>query len=167
MTISIRPARAEEAPVLSQIAFEAKRFWGYPPAWMDAWTDQLTLTESDVAAWIVRVADVEGAVAGFAALEPTSRTAMELEHLWVRPGWMGKGIGRTLVRDCQRQAAARGVSEIWIDSDPNAEAFYEHLGARRQGVTRSAVAGHPRELPRMRLPVQVEQWLHRPGPSHE
>ena len=36
-----------------------------------------------------------------------------------------------------------------IESDPNAEGFYKHMGAVRIGVVRSEIEGQPRVLPRM------------------
>jgi hypothetical protein len=42
---SVLRGRADgpEAPELTAIAFAAKRHWGYPEAWIDLWTDELTV----------------------------------------------------------------------------------------------------------------------------
>ena len=43
MDVDIRAARSAEAGHLTSIAFEAKRYWGYPEDWMKLWEDELTV----------------------------------------------------------------------------------------------------------------------------
>jgi len=47
------------------------------------------------------------------------------------------------------EARARnlGFRELEIESDPNAEGFYQRMGAQRVGTSIKDVAGHKRELP--------------------
>ena len=74
---------------------------------------------------------------------------MLLEHLWVLPEAMGRGIGRALFSHAVQRAKALGVQAIRIESDPYAEKFYERMGARRVGENRSEVDGQVRLLPVM------------------
>jgi hypothetical protein len=41
----------------------------------------------------------------------------------------------------------RDASLLKIEADPNAEAFYLHMGARKTGEHRGEVDGMPRNLP--------------------
>jgi ribosomal protein S18 acetylase RimI-like enzyme len=72
---------------------------------------------------------------------------MELLHLWVMPEMMGRGIGRSLFCHAVERSILSGVRELEIESDPNAEGFYQRLGARRVGSNITQVQGRRRELP--------------------
>lgn len=71
----------------------------------------------------------------------------ELEHFWIAPSRIGKGVGRTLFAHAVDRCRAIGVRRLWINADPNAEGFYARMGARRVGEVPSTPAG--RTLPRL------------------
>lgn len=149
-SIAIRRGAPDEAALLTRIARAAKSHWGYPDAWMQAWGSALTLTEADIARWVVGVA-IPGDgpdAAGFYALD-TRRPDAELEHLWVAPERMARGVGRALFLDAVEEAARAGCARLCLDADPNAEGFYLRLGARRIGEARSDVVGVWRSIPRL------------------
>jgi GNAT superfamily N-acetyltransferase len=150
MQICIRRALASEAHHLSEIAHAAKRHWGYPERWIELWRDQLTITESLVETHEVFLAERGGVAIGFYALAPSAGEC-SLEHLWVRPEWIGIGVGRALFQHAVARAAACRAERMEVDSDPNAEGFYLRMGAHRVGETPAHVDGHPRVLPRLRL----------------
>src|SRR5688500_5782222 len=102
----IRRARPDEAAALTAIAHAAKRHWGYPERWIALWREDLTFTPAFVAAHPVYVAAGPGGEAvGCYALGREGPRAT-LEHLWVRPEWMGRGVGRSLLAHAARRAAA-------------------------------------------------------------
>ena len=70
-----------------------------------------------------------------------------LDNLWVLPEFMGQGIGKQLFRHALERCRARGVSILKIESDPNAQAFYEKLGACKMDEHHSTVDGQLRTLP--------------------
>jgi GNAT superfamily N-acetyltransferase len=146
--VPVRAARPEEAPLLTEIAHAAKRHWGYPEQWIEAWREALTLTPDFVARHPVFVAEEDGAVRGFYALAPAGG-GFTLEHLWVRPQWIGTGAGRRLFEHAVATARGRGAASLEIDADPHAEAFYLHMGARRVSELRADMDGRPRVLPRL------------------
>jgi hypothetical protein len=41
--MQIERANAQDAEKLTEIAFAAKRHWGYPEEWMESWRDALTI----------------------------------------------------------------------------------------------------------------------------
>jgi GNAT superfamily N-acetyltransferase len=146
--VDIRRAAPEDAEALSRIAFAAKRHWGYPESWIRHWRESLTITPD-----FIRNNGVYAAVSGdellaFYALTGKGRT-VELEHLWVSPGWIGKGIGRVLFEHAMLEAASGGADAVEIEADPNAEGFYRRMGARRIGENRYEIDGHERVLPLM------------------
>ena len=56
-----------------------------------------------------------------------------LEDMWVTPARIGSGLGRALWAHAVATARAEGHTMFLIESDPGAEAFYVHCGARRIG----------------------------------
>jgi GNAT superfamily N-acetyltransferase len=71
---------------------------------------------------------------------------VELGHLFIEPGLVRRGHGRRLLERAARTAHVLGFRTLRIQGDPNAEPFYQSLGARKVGTQRSAsIPG--RELP--------------------
>lgn len=152
MSINIRRAHADDAAALTEIAHAAKRHWGYPEAWIARWRDALTLTPAYIAGHAVFVAaDAEGDRSrGFYSLAMREMDAV-LDHLWIAPEWMGRGLGGELLGHAMRTARELGAARLEIDSDPHAEAFYRRMGAVRVGEVRADVDEVQRVLPRMEI----------------
>ena len=146
----IRRASTTEAATLSQIALDAKRYWGYPEHWIKHWEADLTISPEFITDNQVFVAEIEGQIRGFYALTLSGEKA-ELEHMWVMPQYIGTGVGKELFLDAMERAAAMSVQEVEILADPNAAGFYERMGATRIGETESSIDGEVRKLPRLKI----------------
>ncbi|HEV8583702.1 MAG TPA: GNAT family N-acetyltransferase [Methylomirabilota bacterium] len=144
----IRRALPAEAPALTRIAHAAKRHWRYPEDWIALWRDALTVTPWFVERAPVYCAEAGGALAGFYALIGRAPTT-DLEHCWVRPAYIGRGIGARLVAHAAKTARAAGATTLRIASDPFAEGFYRRMGARPAGTVPSTPRG--RTLPLLLL----------------
>jgi GNAT superfamily N-acetyltransferase len=135
-----------DAESLTRIAHAAKRHWGYPESWIEAWREQLTLTPEWIAAhetWVAVKGEVQ---AGWVSWTGVGRHA-RLEHLWVLPSAMGQGVGRFLFHQATTRAGAAGWKSLLITSDPNAAAFYRRMGAVQVNEERADCAGVHRVLP--------------------
>jgi N-acetylglutamate synthase-like GNAT family acetyltransferase len=152
MDLQIRQAKPEEAALLTQIAHEAKRHWGYPESWIEQWRNDLTITPEFIATNEVFVGVFDREVAGCCALV-TSDNLAELEHMWIRPQYIGSGVGRALFLRVKERAADLAIPVLELSADPNAEGFYERMGARRIGEVPAEMEGTPRILPRMSIQV--------------
>ena len=139
-------ARPEDADVLTEIAFAAKRHWGYPERWIQAWRDVLIIRPEFIAANTASAAIEDDRAVGFYLLT-TESDGLHLDHLWILPPTMGRGIGRALFDHAVEQARSLEFTEIKIETDPNAEGFYLHMGAKRVGTNVTEIEGEPRELP--------------------
>jgi GNAT superfamily N-acetyltransferase len=144
--MTIVPARPEHADTLTQIAHAAKRHWGYPESWVLAWRDVLTMRPQFIAANIAFIAIEEERAVGFYVLT-TENDGLHLDHLWIVPDAMRRGIGRALFEHAVSQAKNLGFDSIKIEADPNAEGFYKRMGAKRVGMIVSDVEGERREVP--------------------
>ena len=148
--MKVRPAKPEEATVLTRLAHESKSHWGYPDNWISHWKDALTITPEYIQTNQVLVAEEGESIIGFYALTVSGGRA-ELDHMWVSPDRMGTGVGKELFVHAMRTAKGQNLSEVEILSDPNAEGFYQKMGAYRTGESVSEIDGQPRVLPRLTI----------------
>jgi len=144
--VTIVRAKPDDAAVLTDIAFAAKRHWGYPERWIEQWRDILTFRPEFIAKHETCKAIIDGRTVGFYALDRRD-DRLHLLHLWVLPGAMGQGIGRSLFAHVLERMRELGCRELEIESDPNAEGFYCRMGARRIGASIKQLDGQPRQLP--------------------
>jgi GNAT superfamily N-acetyltransferase len=138
--------KPEEADALTEIAHAAKRHWGYPETWIQTWRDILTMRPEFIAGNVAYSAIEEGRAVGFYLLT-TESDGMHLDHLWIAPHAMGRGIGRALFEHAIEEARGLGHRALQIEADPNAEGFYSRMGARRVGTTVTTMENQRRELP--------------------
>lgn len=150
MDLHIRPARPEEAPTLSEIAFSAKAYWGYPELWMERWRPQLTFDPQYIERYECWVAETNSTPIGFYTLEERQGKAW-LENLWVSPTFIGQGMGRRLFCHAAELSRERGFRIIQLEADPNAAAFYGRMGMCQIGERHAALDGQLRALPIMEM----------------
>lgn len=142
----ITRAAPAEAGDLTALAHAAKRHWGYPESWIACWAETLTVTPDYLQTVPTYVAREDEKGVGFCSVLVVGPEA-RLEHLWVRPSAMGRGVGRLLFEFAEGIARAGCAERLVVESDPHAEAFYVHLGATRFGQVHAAMDGNERFLP--------------------
>jgi predicted ester cyclase/N-acetylglutamate synthase-like GNAT family acetyltransferase len=148
MTIHTRPANRSDANRLTAIARAAKAHWGYPEAWLQAWSEDLQLTPEYLNVHRAYVAELDGEVVGVAVLEDRTNH-WQIEHVWVDPVTHRHGVGKRLVNQCLRTARRLDQRQVHVLSDPYAQEFYVRLGAQPIG---SVPAPMP-DAPERRLPL--------------
>lgn len=150
MILKIEQAYAEHAGTLTEIAISAKRHWNYPERWIELWTPALTISSEYISRNETWMAVVETQPVGFYSLYKDGES-LWLDNLWVLPSFMGQGVGRQLFTHAHERSKSLGVSILKIEADPNAQSFYEKMGARKVGEHHSEVDGQPRILPIMEI----------------
>ena len=146
MKMQIVRAKSQDADALTEIAHAAKRHWRYPERWIQNWRDILTMRPQFIAANVAYCATEDARVVGFYLLTNES-DGPHLDHLWIVPHAMGRGIGRALFQHAVGQARRLSHRTLKIEADPNAEGFYTRMGARRVGATVTIIEDQRRELP--------------------
>ena len=133
MEVALRPAGPADAPELAELFLAARaEAMAYVP----------TLhTDDEVRGWIrdvvlpgdeVVVAEVNGRLAGFAALDGDL-----LGHLYVHPELQGRGIGDALLARVKELRA--GGFRLWVfQRNTGARRFYERRGLRLVELTDGA-----------------------------
>ena len=151
--LEIRGARPADAALLTELAHAAKRHWRYADELIRLWREDLTVTPEFIDAHAVECAVFGSRIVGFYALSGDGPTR-ELEHMWVDPAYMGRGVGRRLLRHAVAALRAAGCACLEIASDPNAEGFYLKYGAVRVGQVPARPEG--RTLPLLELRIAPE-----------
>ena len=136
------PTDAEE---LSEISLAAKSYWQYPDEWLARWKKELTITPEYIERHRVYTLQSIYQIVGFCALED-HQDYYEVAHLWIRPAFMMKGLGKGLLHETLSGVAAG--AEVRVVADPHAKPFYQKQGF----VAYDQVASTPpgRQLPLMR-----------------
>ncbi|KAA9148980.1 GNAT family N-acetyltransferase [Microbacterium lushaniae] len=76
------------------------------------------LQHPDVTLWS---AEVEGRIAGIAALSRLDDTSGEVKSMRVDEAFLGRGIGRALLRHVMGAARERGMTGLWLETGSTAE----------------------------------------------
>jgi len=144
MDAVIRRALPADARARTRVAHAAKRHWKYPEDWIRRWRDALTVTRRFVEHHPIYGAVRGARLLGFYALSGVGPTR-ELEHFWVAPEQIGRGVGARMFEHAVATLRADSARVLRIASDPYAEGFYLRMGARRVGEWPSTPSG--RTLP--------------------
>jgi GNAT superfamily N-acetyltransferase len=137
MTVSIRPARAADAPLILEFIRALADY--------EQLLDEAVIGEDDVRTSFFGpaprvfcdIAEMDGRAVGFAVWFYNystfrGRHGIYLEDLFVRPEARGSGAGKALLAGLARRCLAEGLPRLdWAVLDWNAPsiAFYDSLGA--------------------------------------
>lgn len=129
--LTIRLARPEERRQLEDLQRRASIALDDYREQLLAHLDAIDLPRAQIANGQVIVAEVEGAIAGFAAV-----VGGQLDGLFVEPDLWRRGVGAALVHEAAHQARIRGLS-LTVIASPTARGFYEKCGFSVEGEART------------------------------
>ena len=125
----IRVAQPEECEALEELQGRASLALPEYRAQLEAHPDAIHLPPAQVANGQVLVAELDGRIAGFAAV-----VGGELDGLFVEPELWKCGIGAALVEAATHYARLRGLT-LTVIANPTAREFYEKCGFSLEGET--------------------------------
>ena len=121
--VAIRPARAEDLPLLAEIETAA-----FAPLWRQSgrslqlgWGQALSM----------EVAEIDGRVVGYQHSVPTQENCAHLARIAIHPAWQGQGVGAALLAQAVRGYAALGFSHASLNAQVEgtaAHALYTKFG---------------------------------------
>ena len=125
--LHIRPARPDEHLPLEELQRRASLANEEHRESLQAHPDAIHLPPAQIANGQVFVAELDGRIAGFAAV-----VGGELDGLFVEPELWRRGIGRALANAAAHEARRRGFT-LWVTANPAALGFYERCGFVLEG----------------------------------
>ena len=129
--VHIRIARPEERQTLEELQRRASLALGEYNEQLEAHPDAIELPMEQIERGEVLVAEVDGEVAGFAAVLIEGDHA-ELDGLFVEPPHWRRGIGAALIDAAVHEARRKGLS-LMVVANPSAREFYERCGFTLEG----------------------------------
>ena len=129
--LSIRLAEPDEREELEELQRRASLALPDYREQLLAHPEAIHLPPAQVANGQVLVAELEGCVAGFAAL-----VGGELDGLFVEPELWRRGIGAALVDAATHRARRKGLA-LTVIANPTARDFYESCGFSLEGETQT------------------------------
>jgi GNAT superfamily N-acetyltransferase len=128
-SLLIRSAHLHEGERLREIAIASKSHWGYDFDRVRRWAASGDFTPEGLRGKEVYVADVDGEAVGWAALIPKGEVVW-LDDLWIKPEWIGKGIGTRLFQHAAERGRRLGAIRMEWEAERHAMGFYEKMGGR-------------------------------------
>jgi GNAT superfamily N-acetyltransferase len=135
MTVTLRPARAEDVGAVAAIWYAG---WG--DGHLGHVPDELVAARTKETFWARaadRVADTTIAVVGDEVAGFVMVVGDEVEQVYVSRDHRGSGVAATLLTEAERQVKANGHSEAWLavaTGNARARRFYERSGWRDGGA---------------------------------
>ena len=105
--------------------------------------EYLVLGPEGLAEGRTHVAEQDGSVVGFATWAETAG-AIELEDLFVDPGYRRRGIATALVSRIAEVVRAQGAERLEVTANPHALAFYSAVGFADCGIAETVFDAAPR-----------------------
>jgi GNAT superfamily N-acetyltransferase len=124
----IRLADASEHRMLEDLQLRASLTNAGDHDALLAHPDAIDLPLRQITEGRVFVAEWQGAIVGFAALEPRADGDTEVDGLFVDLQVRRRGIGRLLIDHCAAAARARESPALHVIGNPHAESFYAACG---------------------------------------
>jgi maltose O-acetyltransferase len=151
MTITFVKAHAADHTQLTDISFRSKRYWNYPERFYELWRKELTITQEYINKHLVYTARTDGMVLGYYSIVEVPedhwsgkvfvRKGFWLDHTFVRPEFIGQGIGTRLIEHVKDVCRDKGISRLYIFTDPHCEGFYQKVGATFVQQVESSIEG--------------------------
>ncbi len=137
--LKISKVEISEANDLTNLTIRSKSYWNYGEDQIEAWREELTITEKYISENRLYKLEKEIQLIGFYAYHVVNESDVKLNFLFVEPKYIGMGYGKLLMTDFIKRIESSDCKRIFLDADPNAEQFYEKLGFRTIGQLKSTI----------------------------
>ena len=132
-----RCANVTDLGNINTLIRESKGFWGYSDSFLDEFMQQWGIKESYLHTNEVILLEVESNLMGLYAFKINNQQAPELDVFFVARNKIGTGVGKSMWQQALHYAFVHQWAEFEIIADPNAEQFYERMGAKTVGTFES------------------------------
>ncbi len=145
--ITFKVANGGQGNLLRDLLIESKSYWGYSTEQLEYWRSIVKFDAAYIQENKVVLICSTSKVVGFFAIKRGDTD--KLDHLWLLPEAIGKGIGNIAFDEILKQCTRLGILTFLITSDPDAEGFYLRKGAIQESHIWSDA--QKRMLPQLRF----------------
>lgn len=156
MNITYQNATPADCNLLTNTALGSKRYWGYSEDYIATWADELTITDINFRRAELVKCFLDNQYIGFFELCDKG-PYVRLEHFWLLPEFINKGYGREIISYIKSIAKDKGYKYIEVYAEPNANLFYEKVGAVCVKQILTNVPGRMMKI--YHLPVVEQSWV--------
>ncbi|MFK8045188.1 MAG: GNAT family N-acetyltransferase [Crocinitomicaceae bacterium] len=149
--MKIEKAQNTDSKDLTELTIRSKSYWGYSSEQITEWKDDLTIrTESIDQNEVYKL--VQGhQLIGYYSFKEVENKIIKLDNIFLEPSYIGIGFGKIMMNHFFEIIEGSECETIRLDSEPNAEKFYQNLGFKVVGKLESSIPN--RFLPVMELKI--------------
>jgi N-acetylglutamate synthase-like GNAT family acetyltransferase len=137
---------------LSELTARSKAQWNYSSEQIEKWKDDLTISAEYIDKYEVYKLKEDDKLIGYYSFQSVDYKKVKLDNIFINPEFIGRGYGKILMNHFFKKVKSKGFENIYLDSDPNAEKFYQNLGFKVIGQLESSIKN--RFLPIMELKIK-------------
>lgn len=137
--MKLQKARIEDHIRLTEITKKSKAYWGYSEEQLSKWSNNLTVTADYIEKNNVFNLVDETQIMGYYSFIIQDNNQVKLDNLFVLPEYIGKGFGTILMNDFLQRMRNQKCRKIILDSEPNAERFYQKIGFTKIGEFETSI----------------------------
>jgi GNAT superfamily N-acetyltransferase len=134
-------ASPEDANLLTDIAINSKKYWGYDDALIRSWKPELEITVDYILRNKVMKVLYGDVCIGFFGLSSIDDETLSLDHIWLKPEQIRKGFGSMMFSEVLRYARSQQYKSLTVVADPHANGFYEKMGGTANDLLPSSIPG--------------------------
>ena len=139
-----------DAGAMTDLAIRSKSHWRYTEQQMAVFRRELSFTADTIQARTAFGIKSKDRLTAFYTLRHVDRD-IELEHMFVDPRFLKRGLGSKLFEHARKQAQHTEATHLTIMSDPHAAGFYTAMGCELTKEIPSSIPGRTIPLFRLRL----------------
>lgn len=150
--MKIEIAKNIDAKELTELTMRSKSYWGYSSLQISNWKDDLTISAKYIDQSEVFKLINKNKLIGYYSYFDMGDKKVKLDNIFLEPEFIGKGYGKLMMDHFFQQIKNKDFKSIELDSEPNAEKFYQKLGFKIIGRLESSIKN--RFLPIMKLDLK-------------
>ncbi|MFK8036778.1 MAG: GNAT family N-acetyltransferase [Crocinitomicaceae bacterium] len=151
--MKIEKAQNTDSKNLTELTIRSKSHWGYSSEQINKWKDDLTIPTEYIDQYEVYKLMQGQKVIGYYSYKEVEDKIIKLDNIFLEPSFIGKGLGKIMMNHFFKIIEVSKYETIRLDSDPNAEKFYQNLGFKVIGRLESSIPN--RFLPIMELKINT------------
>jgi len=147
--MTIEEANIEDYEILTDIMRRSKAIWGYEKEQLKKWKKELTISKEYIANNVTFKLCQHNKIIGFYS-QINQGQHLKLDNLFIAPEYIGEGFGGIMLKHFIERAKLISNNKIIIlESDPNAEKFYQKHNFKTIGLQETSISN--RFMPIMML----------------